>query len=222
MFKFKYLIILIVIYSTQLMSESDINIIKKTTINEEEFSLTKSFAIHPDLKEINKALNEKNYILLTQLIQELSLKIKIEQQAQIEQIFPTTIGNYKTNEKKITEFDINTPSYGVLLTKSYKNNKSNNEFNINIIYSDPSIEEYINIINNPSLIEEIENTKIITIQNQFNSIEKISLNEEFYEYNIIINNNTLLNIIFSDLKNKDIIQSFFKSVDLSKIKTILK
>ena len=221
MLTFKYLIILIAIFSTQIISNPEINNIEKTTIKEESVTLTNPFTLHPDLKEINKALNEKNYILSTQLIQELSLKIKLEQQTQVEKIFPKEIGNYKINEKKITEFDINTASYGVLFTKSYKNN-TNNEFNINIIYSDPSIEEYINIINNPSLIEEIENAKIITIQNQFNSIEKVSLNEEFYEYNIIINSNTLLNIIFSNLQNKDIIQSFFNSVDLSKIKTTLK
>ncbi|MFC1752160.1 hypothetical protein ACFL96_02020, partial [Thermoproteota archaeon] len=139
-------------------------------------------------------------LLLTDVITSL----KKQQQDIIGNFFPKEFNNYNLTEiitplEGAVEQPIN---FGVLFQRRYIN-PSGNTIDINLVFSDPSIEAYLNLINQPELVENLENIKVIKIKNQYNALEKYSEEENYCEQNIILNQDILLNIVANGIKNKE-------------------
>jgi hypothetical protein len=187
------------------------NITLNLKLEESSITLNKYFK---DLELIKQDIAEKNYSTAIYALNELSSRLRDHQKKKIEKYFPSEFEGYAV-WKPSFQYDVSASypdDYGLLFSKKYRN-FDGYTIDVNVVYSDPAIEEYINIVKNPSLIDSIENIKVIKI-GRYNALEKYSEEERYCERNIIINDALLLNIIANGLEDKSVIERYTKQVNL--------
>ena len=169
----------------QVVSDPSIPPMDMNTPSDNAFLLFKS-----DLEVINDTLKNKHYSSSLYLLNDLISKIKLQQEVDIDKFFPKEFQGFSISSYSNPDSDpsFSDNHYGVLFAKRYTNSNGNN-IDFNVVYLDDSIKEYINIINNKSLAQGLQNTEIITIQG-FKALHTTSEDRLHLEQNIIISEDT--------------------------------
>jgi len=163
-------------------------------------------------------IRNKNYFKSIILLNTILTELNEKQQAQLSSFFPEAFSNYtlKKNPYHLGDDLTQTQSLQVLSTKQFIS--SNDEtVDVNLVFDDPSIKEFIRIIETPSLVSNLENTQVVTFANKYKGLEKYFDIEKYYECNIILNNQTLLNIVANGVEDRSFINEFLEQVNLEKI-----
>jgi hypothetical protein len=167
-----------------------------------------------ELDTIKNDISEMNYTTAILALNNFISKLRDNQKKNIEKFFPMEFETFMVWEPNLN-FELNmtyTDDFGALFSRRYRNNEGHS-IDVNVVYSDPAIEEYNNIVKNPLLIDTIENIEIILI-GTYNALEKFSLEEKYYEQNIIVNNDVLINIIANGIEDKNTINDFVSKINL--------
>ncbi|RAP33926.1 hypothetical protein DID80_07755, partial [Candidatus Marinamargulisbacteria bacterium SCGC AAA071-K20] len=112
--------------------------------------------------KINNELQYSNYSNAMAYIQSLYNKVKEKLETDIDRYFPNTFRGYKIRRSQYQSGEFEERSYGVIFAKSFKD-KRGRTIDVNVIYADDSIHEYERLIENPNLVNGIENVNIITL-----------------------------------------------------------
>jgi hypothetical protein len=151
-------------------------------------------------------------------LNELIGKLKDNQQRIIGKCFPDNFEGYQATQEdsQLDNLFINQDNYGVLFSRHYSKHNAGT-IDVNLVFSDPSIKEYINLINNPNLINNIENTRIVVIKDNYKALEKFSLEEKYYERNIIVNKELLINVVANGQYNKELLDNYIEAIKLENL-----
>jgi hypothetical protein len=178
-----------------------------------------------DVDNINGQLIEKKYSEAIYLLKNLIADLRQQQRLKINAFFPKDFEAFsETNEKgSLGSFVSQTEHFGVLFSKRYKRQENPNDtIEINVVFDDPSIGEYINVIKNPKYVEGFDNTKVVKIRDRYNALETYSEEEGYFERNILVNEQLLLNVLATGLIEKTSIDSFCNGIDISRLEQYLK
>ena len=157
------------------------------------------------------------------LLSDILADLKDLQQAQLSAYFPDEFETFTQQDSPYHLGDDigQSQSIQILLSKQYRD-KQENTIDVNLVFSDPSIAEFQGVIDNPDLLESLENTSIMTFQQTYQALVKYFPDDKYYECNIIINKDTLLNIVANGIENKDVVTNFCAKIKLDKIDSKLR
>lgn len=174
------------------------------------------------MTDLEVALTETNFSLSLELLQQMIEKVETKQSNVLRSFFPKTFEGFyiKTASPTLIGQGMGNQSYGVLFTQDYINKKGHS-LNVNIVYNDDSIQDYVELINNPNLIQGLKNTKVIET-NDYKSLETISDDQRHYEQSLIINNDLMVTLVCVGVTDHSIVNDFINKVDLSTLDTYLK
>ena len=206
------------------IKDSDTNM-GETLVSKEDEILNLRHEWFEDVDKINGQLIEKKYSEAIYLLKNLIADLRQQQRLKINAFFPKAFETYsETTEKgSLGSFVSQTEHFGVLFSKRYKREENPNDtIEINVVFDDPSIGEYINVIKNPKYVEGFDNTKVVKIREQYNALETYSEEEGYFERNILVNEQLLLNILATGLIEKTSIDNFCNGIDIIKLERYLK
>jgi hypothetical protein len=171
--------------------------------------------------KIDNELQHFNYSNGMAYIQSLYNKVKEKLETDIDRYFPNTFRGYNTRRSQFQSGEFEERSYGVIFAKSFKD-KRGRTIDVNVIYADDSIHEYERLIENPNLVNGIENVNIITLNKKYKAIQKSSEEQNFFEENIVVNRDLLINIIGVGMSDIEVIDTFSKTINISALEKYLK
>lgn len=166
-----------------------------------------------ELNTIREDLEDDRHSSAILGLKNLTSKVVVSQKLIISNFFPDKILDFKTKKNSFsdTNFNEELDSFGVLFSKTYTNILGET-INIHVIFSDPSIDEYATIANNPKILNTLNTITLIKTNGLYPSLEKYSESEQFYERNIIVNEELLINIIGQEIKSKEKIDEFCRQL----------
>lgn len=176
-----------------------------------------------EVKSINALIEEEQYSGALSALNRLEKMLRFYQSDRLAEFLPKEFQGFTIMEEEESEYESVIPSngdIGLLLARHYKN-LEDHFIDINIVYADASIADFVSIIKNPIIIDNDEQTRIIKVQNEFPAIEKYLDNKLFYERNIVLDDDVMVNIISKGL-SQEALNEFCDKVDLKNIKTHLK
>ncbi len=176
-----------------------------------------------ELNEIQSVLKDGRVSTGILLLNELAEKLRDQQKSTIGSFFPDRFGGFSENVtlEPLDKLDNPQDHFGVLFTKRYQN-KQNHIIDINVIYSDPAINEYANIIRNPKLVDKFENTAIIKVNQNYSALEKFSEEEHYCERNVLVAEDLLLNIVGTGIRDREVFNQLCQKIDFAKLSRYLK
>jgi hypothetical protein len=175
-----------------------------------------------DLHLIQQDIFDSRYTAAILALNVLTDRLREQQKKEVALFFPDEFSGFKIWEYSIRlgDFTSQNDNFGVLFSRRYKNNEDH-IVDINVVFSDPSIEEYLNIIKKPYLVDNLDNTKVIKVNNHFDALEKYSEDEKYYEQNIIVNRELLLNIVANGIEDKSLIETFTSLIKMEELSNYL-
>jgi hypothetical protein len=157
---------------------------------------------------------------------ELKSMIQVLQNRQkkvIETFFPNEIGTFfeSGHQPQLGSIIPQSENFGVLFFRRYEN-KAKSTIDVNVVYSDSSIEEYVNIIKNSRLVRSLDNTEVIKVNKQFSTLEKYVPEENYSERNIIVHRDLLVNVVANGITNNMTVEALCKEINFSGLSDFLK
>ena len=178
-----------------------------------------------DVSQVNQHLFQNKYSEAIYLLKNLIADLRQQQRLKISAFFPKSFEAFsETTEKgSLGSFVSQTEHFGVLFSKRYKREENPNDtIEINVVFDDPSIGEYINVIKNPKYVEGFDNTKVVKIRDRYNALETFSEEEGYFERNILVNEQLLLNVLATGVVEKASIDQFCETIDIKNLEKYLK
>ena len=165
------------------------------------------------LEKSKSALYQDKHSIALQNLNALTRLIKDNQTAIVASFLPDFYESFKTQKQQIEDdlYD-NGNTYGVIFSRTYINNQHHSLY-LNIIHFDPSIEEYWSLVNSPKLVKNLENTRIIKLDNNIKALKKLNPDRQYYEYNILPSNQLLISIVGNGLEQSEAIDSLIQEID---------
>ena len=210
-------------FSTIYSLESSEPNIDQSITEKEELPMFKENLEHEftsQVKLIDNELRNKTYSQALASIQTLYHTVKSKLESDINIFFPSTFRNYKTSKSEQLTSEFEERSYGVIFVKSYKD-KRGRTIDVNVIYADESIHEYERLIDSPNLVKGIDNVQIVNLYDKYKAIQKSSVEQSFYEFNIVVNRDLLINIIGVGMSDIEVIHTFSKTINIAAIENYL-
>ncbi len=167
------------------------------------------------LNRINAFAAENRYTLVIHELTALTNRAKELQYKAIQNTLPSPPTSYIA---QATHRDDDSPH--TLFSQLYFG-PQDQQFEIFVLMSDPSIEDYAQLIQNPSAIAIMEDTKIIEIKPGFKALERVSQAEGIYERHVILNHTLLLGIIGIGISNRSEIDQFCNGINFTQLQTSL-
>ena len=177
------------------------------------------------------ALKAKKYSQALLYVQEVTEELRLVQKKMVTAFFPAQIEGFIYEEDanyQIGTFENQTADSDILFSRQYIKNTETHTSSIdgNVVFSDPSIQEYIALVNKPELLQNLQDdslqTSIIKVNEVYAALEKISEDEKYYERNIVVNENTLLNVIGHDLESSEALDLFCQKINIVGLDNFLK
>ena len=175
-----------------------------------------------ELKAIDSLILNKQFSAAIQALQTISESVLDLQKSIVQTFFPESFDSFTYNSNQESNaFQLSqSESFGVLLFRHYEN-KDRHSIDINVVFEDPSIVEYINIIKNPRLVKNLENTAITKINNHYRTLEKYIPQENYCERNIIINQTLIVNVVANGMEDKTVMDAFCSIIDFEGLESFL-
>lgn len=194
---------------------------KKTPTKSETKTTPTSYTYSKEITQISNELNAQNLNTSIQLLTELLAEIKDKRQSKISELFPEKFNSFEIfTESNDSYFSSSELDYGVLFTRMYKN-KENNRIQVNVVFEDSSVQEYIRTINDPKRVKNLGNAKVITLQEKYKALEKFFEEDAYLERNIVLNEALLVNIITTGVADTAVLDAFINTIKLNELTNYL-
>ncbi|MFT5170866.1 MAG: hypothetical protein ACI9BD_000636 [Candidatus Marinamargulisbacteria bacterium] len=179
--------------------------------------------ILPELRFVQSEIEDKRFSSAIYALNELIDKLRLEQSRMIEVLFPGEIGQFRVVDSGpgFSVQDFQSSSFGVVFSRRYQN-KDHHTIDVNVVFSDPSIEEYVNIVKDERLIDGLENTSIVKLKDKIFALEKYSSDENYGERNIVVNPELMVNVVANGIEDRAVLETFCGSIQLDKLEVLLK
>lgn len=179
-------------------------------------------ALLKDIKRLKKDILLKNYNSAILLLTEMVDQLKLSREQTISTFFPDQFNSFEQTSKSSNSY-FSAPSldYGVLFARNYKN-KEGHMVDVNVVFEDPSVTEYIKTIQDPKRLKNLGNAQVISINDEYRALEKHSQNEGYLERNIVVHDSLLVNVIATGFTDATIMDAFIETIHLKKLSTYLK
>jgi hypothetical protein len=184
------------------------------------FSVMPTFNYSPFLDRIEYSLEKQEYSKVQVYVDELILEVNHIQNEILSTFFPTSFKLYVETAALKTDEEDSYLNFANIFNKVYKNG-THSLLDISIIHNDPAILQYTGLVNNPKLISGLESMSVITINESYAAIKKVSSDSPIIELNIVLSEDILLNVLSSGLDEADL-DEFISYIDLNGIVTYLK
>ncbi|MEK9657493.1 MAG: hypothetical protein VW378_03870 [bacterium] len=163
-----------------------------------------------DLTRVQEALTLSNLNKSLSLLQALLLKVRQVHAANIDGFFPSDTENFfVVQQKQVDQGVMYSDGYGIIFSKQYQT-QDGRFLDVNVVFNDPSIQEYISIIQEKSAVADIEGVRVIKIQDRYMCLESVSDEHQFIERNIVLNPDVLVNVVY-DWRDDDFLLNEFVS-----------
>ncbi len=107
--------------------------------------------------------------------------------------------------------------FGVVYSRRYTNH-AGGSIEVTLVYNDPSIDEYVQIIQNTGKSQIFfERSKRIKIKDTYPALEKNNLDEKYVELNILLRSNLLMNVVAVGNTEKSGLDGFLNPINLQAI-----
>lgn len=173
------------------------------------------------MNKLHLALKQDDYTLAFETLELLMKQVRSNYSNRIEFFFPEKFGIFFSvlaNNKD--DFSNSNDGFGIVFSKRYQTNEGF-FLDLNIVMRDPSIEEYINFVNEKLPLDDIQGSYIKKVNSQYDALFSISDEHLFVEVNVILNKDILLNIMYSGSENLDEVELFLEGLDLAKLENFL-
>lgn len=181
-------------------------------------------ALHPfteTVSRINKELSEQRYSAAIFSLSALMSAVREKQRESIRSFFPTEFETYKAKRSgSHSTSDFGSTDYGVLFNQYYEN-ASHHSIEVNVIFSDPSIREYANLVKNPDLLKGLETTTLVKLNMHLSAIQKVADDGGYVEQNIVLNDDLLINVVANGNRDPKILERFSNAVKLKELEKYL-
>ena len=182
---------------------------------------TQTLDLVVQLDHAKALIQSHRYVAASRVLTTATALLNQEKDARIAQFFPEALKSNKLDTALNGHADSHPytmpVAYSTLFSAQYSTENDENPYTIdvNIIENDPSIEELMLIINQPDLLDTLDNTALVTIQSDEDKIavEKHYKDEQYHELNIILNNKLLLNIVANGIMNRQVLLRFCDAID---------
>ena len=180
--------------------------------------LTKDF--NQAFSIILNQLNRQKYASAALALNQLLKQIKELDHDLLHTFFPEKTSHFQQADIEIPESIYSDPNlFGVVYKNRYYSqaylNKETEELqtiDINIIFSDPSINEYWETLNGKYKFKNIQRIKV---NNIYSALEKYSKDSRFCEWNILLNSEIMINIIGNGISEKSFLEELVDLINFS-------
>lgn len=186
-------------------------------------SIKQSFEYIDDLNKINSSLSNNQFSTSIFFLEDLIAKIKLHQVSEIQMLFPLDFKNfkkvsqYKSFQNKIS---IDEESYGVMYSDSYLH-ENGGKIDFSVIFSDPSIKEYSNVVKQPTLVDTLNNTNLIKVDG-YPTLFSQSEEQQLFEMNVIMSEQLMVSVVSYGVTDNEILINLLEYVELSTLENYLK
>lgn len=162
-----------------------------------------TFNYSPYLDRLEFALIQQDYSSIQDRVNELMSEVYRIQNSILSAFFPVSFHDYVEATSDIVNEEEAYSHFGTLFSKVYENDH-NSIVTLTLIYKDPAILQYTELVNNPKLISGLEGLSIVTVGSFYSAIKKKSEDGSFTELNIVLEDDVLLNIYGSHIEEDDL------------------
>ena len=150
-------------------------------------------------------------------------KLRTEQNKLVEALFPKRFQDYRYSSRDalFPEDDFSGGNFGVIFSRRYQND-AQHTIDVNVVFSDPAIDEYVNIVKNKKLIQGLDHTRIVKVNYRYLALQKFSQEETYGERNIVINNDLMVNVVANGMKSISVLDDFCDVLALRQLEKLLK
>lgn len=136
--------------------------------------------------------------------------------------FPLSFGEFTFEDvSESTVHDVfGNEEFGVLFARQYVNTR-NHTIDVSVVFSDPSIKEYLRIVKKPQLAKELYNAEVIKVKGTYMALEKFFPADRFCERTIIIDKELLLNIVANGVSSKEDMDALIDHIDFNGLDSYL-
>lgn|GEM_PF-3260802 len=97
--------------------------------------------------------------------------------------------------------------------------RSGGQLELSIVTLDPSYDDYLQMIKNPSSVTQMETASIIEISKSITAIERFSPADKTYERHVILGGGTMLHIVSNNSMDKSGLDAFCDAINYAKIQS---
>lgn len=170
------------------------------------------------LNRIRTLTTERRFALVLLELNALTVRAKTMQQQSIQSALPGTPDGFSVEPPQSAD-DADSPY--IVFSRSYLG-PENCGFEFTITMSDPSIDEYRQMIQNPASVALMDDTKIIEFKSGFLALEKYTSSDGIYERHIILGNNLMVTVIGHGISDRSRIDTFCDALDLARVQSELR
>ena len=162
--------------------------------------------------------------LFIQALQELDLQRSLILNRLIDvvkMVFPERYLGYSLQQSDDLDDDPFLTDSSVNLFNLVYQHDTNGMVTISLLQHDPAIEEYLLLSKNPSLLEKLGNAELVKIRGSFDAVLKSEPEQQYVEYNILVKEDVLLNVVAVDVEDEHLLQQFVQFINLHSLKLLL-
>lgn len=145
---------------------------------------------------IRESLRKEQYSDAISQTQKLLGELKSARQQRISTFFPKTFADYRieVGAQNGGYFAHVGDEFGVIWIRHYAG-KNDHKVDVNVVFQDPSIQDYARTMASPALVKSLPNTKLVTLEGGQKALQKSNDQEGYYEMNIVLSKDILINIL---------------------------
>lgn len=185
------------------------------------------FSFSPKSREVNKQLDtakelisKERYPLAIATLSKLIGQLKDQQKQSLKRYFPTSFQTFKAESLNF-QGQSGADLESVIFSRHYEDAGDAATIDVNLVFLDPSIREYLNLIKNPQLMDHMENTRVIKLKNGISAIEKNAEQEGYFEVSAVLDETAMVNIMMNKVDKADTRKAFIDALNLEGLKTYL-
>ncbi len=172
-----------------------------------------------DLKQYESYLQQKKYRAALSFLKEESARVVAVVSDSLKKAFPKNSGQWTLAPASPFEDEIMLQSSGIMLNLMYNGKTPDQTLSVSLLADHPDIEQYETLIKQaPS---QSDGVKSIKTKEGLLGIQKYDASSKTIEVNLLIDGQTLLNLVGTDVRSADDVLNFVADVDLKLIKTLL-
>ncbi len=163
--------------------------------------------------QIRSAITKNKFAAAIYQTHILLLELKEKQQKILEKFFPI---QYEAFAKATPEFTGDPDTIGVLCTIRYLN-PVNQTIDVNIVFCDSSINEYLDLVRNPKKVTKQDHLSLVKMPGSIGALERFLPDQDYCERNIVLSDRVMVNVIVNGAESKKLLEGFCKILDLKGI-----
>ena len=163
--------------------------------------------------QIRSAITKNKFAAAIYQTHILLLELKEKQQKILEKFFPI---QYEAFVKATPEFTGDPDTIGVLCAIRYLN-PVHQTIDVNIVFWDSSINEYLDLVRNPKKVAKQDHLSLVKMPDSIGALERFLPDQDYCERNIVLSDRVMVNVIVNGAESKKRLEGFCKMLDLKGI-----